>query len=76
MTADTGGMQGARPDGFHMNEGKEGAMKWRIYYNTCFYSDVVADSEDAAVEEIERALDLEDLFQVNQVEPIEEGAHA
>lgn len=51
-------------------------MRWRIYYNTCFYSDVVAESEDAAVEEIEKVLDLEDLFQVNQVEMIEESAHA
>jgi hypothetical protein len=51
-------------------------MKWRIYYNTCFYSDVVAESEDAALEEIEKVLDLEDLLQVNQVEIIEESAHA
>ena len=50
-------------------------MKWRIYYNTCFYSDVVAESEDAAVEEVERVLDLEELFQVNQVKVMEENAH-
>ncbi len=50
-------------------------MKWRIYYNSCFYSDVVAESEQTALEEVEKVLDLDDLFQVDQVQVIGGDSH-
>ncbi len=45
-------------------------MKWRIHYNTCFYSDVIAESENEAVEKAEKVLELEDIFHLNHVEEI------
>ncbi len=50
-------------------------MKWRIHYNTCFYSEVIAESEKEAVEKAEKVLNLEDIFRLTHVEAIEERLH-
>lgn len=54
---------------------EESIMKWRIYYNKIFYSDVVAESRDEAVEKVEKVLELEDLFHVYHVEMLEDRTH-